>query len=138
MSRPFLIFSQSDYLIQVVDANSNTEWKIVQIQISNSDLDQHCLQRQGISEFSRTRIIVHLNSFLSEWTLPIITTHILTGGVELIWFASMEFYAKVNTVKVMTKRPVKPLTLFLGKLSPLISDQPVLYAYRFVCLEIIS
>ena len=32
--RPLLIFSQSDYLIQVVDINSHTECQAVQIQIS--------------------------------------------------------------------------------------------------------
>ena len=31
MPRPFLIFSQSDYLIQTVDINSNTEWQMEQI-----------------------------------------------------------------------------------------------------------
>ena len=34
MPYPFLIFSQSDYLILVVHTNSYTEWQIVQIQIS--------------------------------------------------------------------------------------------------------
>ena len=34
MSHPLLIVSQSDYLIQVVDTNSHTEWQTVQIQIS--------------------------------------------------------------------------------------------------------
>ena len=48
MPRPLLIFNQPDYLIQVVDTNSNTEWQ--------TDLDLHCLQRQDISGFSRTRI----------------------------------------------------------------------------------
>ena len=52
MLRPLLIYSQSDYLIQVVDMNSHTEWQTVQIQISwllqkPTDLDLHCLQRQG-------------------------------------------------------------------------------------------
>ena len=51
-----LIFSQSVYLIQVVDTNSNTEWQTVQIQISWLLLDLHCLQMQGISGFSRTRV----------------------------------------------------------------------------------
>ena len=31
---PFRIFSQSDYLIQIVDINSHTEWQTMQIQIS--------------------------------------------------------------------------------------------------------
>ena len=34
MPCPFQIFSQSDYLIQIVDINSHTEGQIVQIQIS--------------------------------------------------------------------------------------------------------
>ena len=60
MALPLLIISQSDYLIQVVDTNSNTEWQTVQIQISwllkkPTDLDLHCLQRQSISGVSRTR-----------------------------------------------------------------------------------
>ena len=61
MPRPLLIVSQSDYLIQIVHTNSHTKWQTVQIQISwllqkPSDLDLHCLQRQGISGFSRTRV----------------------------------------------------------------------------------
>ena len=60
---PFLIFNQSNCLIQVVDTNSYTEWQTVQIQISwllqkPTDLDLHCLQRQGISGLSRTRVSI--------------------------------------------------------------------------------
>ena len=49
MSCPLLNFNQSDFLIQVVDTNSNAEWQAVQIQISwllkkPTDLDLHCLQ----------------------------------------------------------------------------------------------
>ena len=52
MPYPLLIFSQSDYLINVVDTNSNTEWQTVQNQISwllqkPTDLDLHCLQKAG-------------------------------------------------------------------------------------------
>ena len=71
MPRPLLVFSQSDHLIQIVDINSHTEWQTVWFQISwllqkPTDLDLHCLQRQGISGFSRTRVkkIVCYNS---EW-----------------------------------------------------------------------
>ena len=72
MPCPFPIFSQSDYLIQVVDINSNTEWQTVQIQISwllqkPTDLDLHCLQRQGISGFSRTRVNIQL--IFDSWEL---------------------------------------------------------------------
>ena len=34
MPHPFQIFSQLDYLIQIIDRNSHTEWQTVQIQIS--------------------------------------------------------------------------------------------------------
>ena len=59
--RLLLIFSQWDYLIQVVNKKSHTQWQTVQIQISwllkkPTDLDLHCLQRQSISGFSRTRV----------------------------------------------------------------------------------
>ena len=70
MACPLLIFSQSDYLMQVVDMNSNTEWQTVQIQISwllkPTDLDLHCLQRQGISGFSRTKVKQNLGQTLKS------------------------------------------------------------------------
>ena len=61
MPHPLLIVSQPDSLIQIVDINSHSEWQTVQIQMSwllqkPTDLDLHCLQRQGISGFSRTRV----------------------------------------------------------------------------------
>ena len=61
MPCPFLILSQSDYLIQIIDINSHTYWQKVQILISwflkkPTDLDLHGLQRQDISGFSRTRV----------------------------------------------------------------------------------
>ena len=61
MPRPLMILSQSGYLIHVVDINSDTKCQTVQIQIDwlhqkLTDLDQHCLQRQGISRLSRTRV----------------------------------------------------------------------------------
>ena len=79
MPHPLLIFSQSDYLIQVVDTNSNTEWQTVQIQISwllqkPTDQDLHCLQRQDISGFSRTRV-------KRDYTLHI-TVHIFSSQYE--------------------------------------------------------
>ena len=61
MPCPLPIFSQSNYLIQVDDINSYTERQTVQIHISwllqkPTDLDLHCLQKQGIPGFSRTRV----------------------------------------------------------------------------------
>ena len=43
LRRPHLNVSQSDYLIQVFDKNSNTEWQTVQIQMRQPDL--HCSGR---------------------------------------------------------------------------------------------
>ena len=53
MPHPLIIFSQSNCFIRIVDINSHTKWQTVQLQIScllqePSDLDLHCLQRQGI------------------------------------------------------------------------------------------
>ena len=67
MQRPFLTFSQSDYLIQIVDINSHTYWQTIQIQISwflkkPTDLDLHCSQRQGISRLSRNWV-KHMGKF---------------------------------------------------------------------------
>ena len=71
MPCPLLIFSQSDYLIKVVDTNSNTEWQTVQIQVScffqkPTDLDLHCLQMQAISGFSRTRVNLEIRRHMCE------------------------------------------------------------------------
>ena len=49
MPRPFIILSQSESLIQIVDINSDTKWQSVQIRIS-------WLERQGISGSSRARV----------------------------------------------------------------------------------
>ena len=78
MPHPLLIVSHSDSLIQMFDINSHTEWQIVQIQISwllqkPTDLDLHCLQRQGISGFSRTRVkFLSLLCFLQILTFLIV------------------------------------------------------------------
>ena len=58
MPHLFLSVSQSDNLIKIFYINSHIEWQTVQIQISwlLTDLDLHFLQRQGISEFSWTRV----------------------------------------------------------------------------------
>ena len=68
MACPLLIFSQSDYLIRIVAINSHTKWQTVQVQISwllqkPTDLDLHCLQRQGISGFSMTRVNIPLFAY---------------------------------------------------------------------------
>ena len=55
-------------MILAVDINLHTNWQTVQIQISwllqkPTDLDLHCLQRQGISGFSRNSVNLCLNYF---------------------------------------------------------------------------
>ena len=69
MPRLLPIYSQSDYLIQIVAINSHTYCQTVQIQISwllqkPTDLDLHCLQRQGTSGFSRTRVNLNFVLFM--------------------------------------------------------------------------
>ena len=73
MPHPLLTFSQSDYLIQIVGINSHTQWQTVQIQIGwllqkPADLDLHCLQRQGISGFIRSRVKA-IWAFCSLWVI---------------------------------------------------------------------
>ena len=54
--RPFLTVSQSDYLIQIADINSHTEWQTVLIQISwllkPTDLDLYCFEEANWSGFT--------------------------------------------------------------------------------------
>ena len=67
MPRQLLNFSLSDYLIRIFTINSHIKWQTVQIQIeanwsgstlfAKTDLDLHCLQRQGKAGFSRTRFM---------------------------------------------------------------------------------
>ena len=81
MPCPLLVFSQSDYLIQLVHTNSNTWWQTVQIQISwllqkPTDLDLYCLQRQGISGFSRTRFKILKGEISNTVYRYLLSTHL--------------------------------------------------------------
>ena len=72
MPRPLLIFSQSDYLIQVADRNSDSNWQTVQIQIcwllkNPTNLDLHCLQRQDKS--SSAGLGLSILGFLGSFTI---------------------------------------------------------------------
>ena len=69
MSCPPLNVSQSDAFIQIVDINSHTEWQIVQLLKKPTDLDLHCLQKQVISGFSKTRVNVRMTSAKDKTTL---------------------------------------------------------------------
>ena len=59
---PLLIFSQSDYLIPVVDTNSYTMTSSEEPDQYQkpADLDLDCLQRQGISGFSRNKVDIKI------------------------------------------------------------------------------
>ena len=93
---PLLIFSQSDYLILIADTNSHTEWQTVQIQIrwllqKPTDLDLHCLQRQGISGFSRTRVkLLDLTSTL---------TWISVTGLRVQFLSVWAFFSSIFKLK---------------------------------------
>ena len=92
MPHPLLIFGKSDYLIQIVDINSHNKWQTVQIQIiwllqKPTDLNLHCLQRQGISGFSRTR--VKWNDVFELWRFKFSLTS--TQWLQLSWEIAYTF-----------------------------------------------
>ena len=70
------------YWIQIVDVNSHTDWQTVQIHISwllqkPTDLDLHCLQKQGISGWQDLIYFVFVLSFHNKyihWTIFVITS----------------------------------------------------------------
>ena len=70
MPHPLLISSQSDYLIWLFDRNAHITWQTVQIQVSwllqkPTDLDLHCLLRQGMSCSAREELRTH-STFLGK------------------------------------------------------------------------
>ena len=67
---PLQIVSQSHYSIQVVDTNSHTEWQTKKDPDVGfwTDLDLHCLQRQGISG---TMFVCHY------WQWPILISCVM-------------------------------------------------------------
>ena len=87
MPLPFLICSQSDFFIQIVDINLHTCWQTVQIQISwllqkPTDLDLHCLQKQDVSGFSRTRV------------------NRLTKLLKCVWSFAIHIHARADQAEV--------------------------------------
>ena len=79
MPHSLLILCQSDYLIQVLDTSPHTECQTVQIQISwllkkPTDLDVHCLQRQRVMGFSRTRVNIEVSVYLVKIKLVSMTS----------------------------------------------------------------
>ena len=75
MPHQLLIVSQSDCLILIVAIKSHTEWQTLQIQISwllqkPTDLDLHCLQRQGIMGFSRMRVNKNISKHYLQLLYP--------------------------------------------------------------------
>ena len=63
MPHPVLVFSQLNYLIQIVDINCILNGKQCRSRMVGffkpTDLDLHCLQRQDMFGFSRTRVKLH-------------------------------------------------------------------------------
>ena len=136
MPRPFLIFSQSDYLIRIVAIHSDTYWQTVQIQISwllkkPTDLDLHCLERQGISGFRRTRVnslspadtmlcaclvtfVLKLNQQQQQqkqqYLLPIMYLKITRGVVNSVYSDQMPQDAVSDLGLHSLLRPVRPNT----------------------------
>ena len=97
MPPPLLIFSQSVYLIQAVDTNSNTELQTVQIQISwflkkPTDLDLHCSQRQGISGSSRTGINISQVLLNKNELMPYVTSVCPASMIRVYAVWSLNLY----------------------------------------------
>ena len=106
---PFLTVNQSDYLIHIVDINSHTEWQTVQMQISwllqkPTDLDLHCLQRQGISGFSSARVKSMQNSKPTFITV----LSVFLSFLSTFFWASFSFF---KTAAYMKKRIVEKLKI---------------------------
>ena len=75
---PFLIFSESKYLILLVAINSLTWLQ------KPTDLDLHALQRQGMYGFSKTRVFCSFTAVVEEVTTtpdPTDKTPIIIGVV---------------------------------------------------------
>ena len=123
MPCPLLIFSQSDILIWIVAINSHTKWQTVQIQISwllqkPTDLDLHCLHWQGVSGFSRTRVVYLMlclkiagwltNSISPDETLfanHLGMLHTFTGSKMDFWKKSI--WKSVSNFSIYPKFPMK-------------------------------
>ena len=70
-------------------SNSHSEWQTVQIQFSwllqkPTDLDLHCLQRQGISGFSMTRVTV-LSKVAAECSNKLILSFSEKIRLHIMW-----------------------------------------------------
>ena len=127
MPRPLLIFSQSDCLIQIVATNSHTEWQTVQTQISwqkPTDLDLHCLQRLGMSGFSRTRV----NKTKLQHGTQLLTKSLLLHRFHL----TFNILLSKQTVPILIRRCVLRPLIWVCTLcqcpSPGFTDSPLLTA----------
>ena len=100
MLHPFLIFRQSDYLIQIVDIILHSKWETVQIQIKPTDLDLHCLQRRDTAGFSRTRVNGKCGLF--DWMAKIIS-YSNTLHDYLIQIVDIILHSKWETVQIQIK-----------------------------------
>ena len=138
MLHPLLIFSQSDYLMQIVAINSHTKWQTVQIQISwllqkPTDLDLHCLQRQGVSRFSWTRVNSKALAHLSITTLNIETDWFLTIHILNVCLNSFNYQWCWCIQKVLVEWQ-KLLTLIRQEEF----DQCLHCLLRWICPTILS
>ena len=132
MPHQFLIFSQSGYLIRIVAINSHSLCQTVQIQISwllqkPTDLDLHCLRRQGISGSSKTRVNVSAcaNKIQSRREVESYRDCVLdylicddNSRCNPCLFV-LRFYGPVNPMGSCRARSVYLTTRLLGRLSPL-------------------
>ena len=95
MPHPFLLVSQSDYLIQIVDINSHTEWQTVQIQIS------WLLQKYGnIKHFQHFILFkpAHDKSYNKTIIIQVVPKRY---SCSFCWFSLMSQRKTKSTIRLM-------------------------------------
>ena len=132
MPHLLLISSQSDYLIWVFDRKSHIQWQTVQIRISwllqkPTDMDLHCLLRQGMSCSAREALICHLLEILSnkvlKWTkhttwhrIPCLY-EVWNNRNHLVYLAKAWYCHQCWNMENIMARRVGPYKRHLGQLK---------------------
>ena len=135
---PLLIFSQSDYLIHVVDTNSHLLWKTVQIQIS------WLLQRYGIT--GQSGLVLNLldkDSYSLMYILQILMSVLISSNhVRMTENVSTKMATTSVTVqaggpgkivKLVSYHPAIPLLVLCLTFNKIqaIKDKPV---FKFIAI----
>ena len=109
-------------LIQIIDINQHTEWQTVQIQISwllqkPTDLDLDCLQRQGISGFSMTRVKyqLHLSNCRKQYEHKLILFYLVSCFWNNLSDSSWQIFHRRSTEVINILNYLFQLTCFISR-----------------------